>query len=190
MKVKLRYPFSDVITLNAGNTYQYDWIFRGNSAFDPDQTGVGSQPTGFDQWCGFFGYYRVDKSQISVHANTTELATTQAQYLFTVFPHISLNPGADYETLLGACRGVRSRVINLYTTNQSTVMNCSNRMMYPELLPTNNNFVAASNANPSFEWYWHVTVDGSTVATDADILVTGYIDYTVLFIRPGVLAPS
>lgn len=190
MVVVLRYPFSDTVTLNAGNSYQYDWVFRGNSAYDPDQTGAGSQPTGYDQWCGFYGYYRVDRSKLVVHANTTEVATTQAQVLLTVFPHISVNPGADYETLMGACRGANSRVVNLYTKNESTIAISTNRILYPELLPTNNNFCAASNANPAFEWYWHVTLDSSTVASDVDVLVTGYIDYKVMFFRPGVIAPS
>lgn len=30
-----------------------------NSCFDPDRTGVGSQPVGWDQWTNFYGRYRV-----------------------------------------------------------------------------------------------------------------------------------
>lgn len=33
--------------------------FRGNSLFDPDFSGVGHQPYGFDQWANFYNRYRV-----------------------------------------------------------------------------------------------------------------------------------
>ncbi|WP_219929646.1 hypothetical protein, partial [Achromobacter pulmonis] len=34
-------------------------IFRANSVYDPDESGVGHQPTGFDQLMEFFQYYTV-----------------------------------------------------------------------------------------------------------------------------------
>jgi hypothetical protein len=190
MKAVMRYAFNDTITLNAGNSYMYDWSFRGNSLYDPDATGVGGQPTTYDQWCGFYGYYKCDKSVMTVKFNTPELATTQPQINVVLFPHVSSNPGADVIGLLGPCKGVQHRVINLYVTDVSMVCRCSNAAMYPELSTTNNNFVAASNANPAFEWYYHICLDGSQVAADQDVLVVGYVDYHATMIRPGVLDPS
>jgi hypothetical protein len=36
-----------------------EYLFNLNSVFDPDRTGVGHQPGGFDQWAAFYGKYRV-----------------------------------------------------------------------------------------------------------------------------------
>lgn len=41
--------------------------FRANSLFDPDFTGVGAQPLGFDQWSALYSTYRV----ISCHYDIT-----------------------------------------------------------------------------------------------------------------------
>lgn len=43
-----------------------DQVYRPMSLFDPDLTGTGGQPYGFDQWTQFYGYYTVLASGISV----------------------------------------------------------------------------------------------------------------------------
>lgn len=45
------------------------WCFRGNSCYDPDYTGAGHQPYGYDQWCAattFYDKYRVHSSKVVV----------------------------------------------------------------------------------------------------------------------------
>lgn len=45
--VKLNYNDYRTITVAAGATSQY--VYRGNDCFDPNFTGIGTQPTGYDQ---------------------------------------------------------------------------------------------------------------------------------------------
>jgi len=52
---KLKY--SDTLTLSLANSYQY--VFNLNSVFDPNRTGVGHQPYGFDQLAALYNRYRV-----------------------------------------------------------------------------------------------------------------------------------
>lgn len=66
---KLRYV--DVIGLAATTTGVGSNVYRMNSCFDPDLTGVGHQPMYFDQFCGPIGTapysrYRVTASKITV----------------------------------------------------------------------------------------------------------------------------
>lgn len=54
--VKLPYAY------NANTTSAltvYDQVWNLNSLFDPDQTNVGHQPRGFDQWAAIYNRYRV-----------------------------------------------------------------------------------------------------------------------------------
>jgi len=44
----------------------YDYIFRLNSLFDPDLTGAGHQPKGFDQLAALYQRYRVFKARFRV----------------------------------------------------------------------------------------------------------------------------
>ncbi len=52
-----------------------------NGMFDPDFTGLGHQPMGFDQWMGFYNHYRVFKSKLTCWVNGSSNDVTQPLYL-------------------------------------------------------------------------------------------------------------
>jgi hypothetical protein len=74
-----------------------DEVINLNSIFDPDRSGVGHQPAGYDQWALFYNRYRVDCVDLQIdyvslsttqctdvmcHANNDAAAiTTNAQFL-------------------------------------------------------------------------------------------------------------
>lgn len=62
--VKLRYV--QEITIDAGLSSYAVHEFRANSVFDPDFTGVGHQPMGFDEWSALYERYTVYGSKINV----------------------------------------------------------------------------------------------------------------------------
>jgi len=57
-RVILRYTQEGTLAAAAATGTQ---VFRANSCFDPDLTGVGAQPVGFDQWSAFYNRYIVYK---------------------------------------------------------------------------------------------------------------------------------
>ncbi len=58
MRVQLKYNGRK--TSNGGGTVNIeDYIFRGNSCFDPDFAVGGDQPLGFDEWSALYRRYRV-----------------------------------------------------------------------------------------------------------------------------------
>lgn len=61
---KMRYH--DIISLNPGVGTTSLHLFRANSVFDPDETGVGHQPAGFDQWAARYTHYTVLGAKITV----------------------------------------------------------------------------------------------------------------------------
>lgn len=56
MYTKLRYR--QKLTLTASTTFQYN-VFRLNSMYDPDYTGIGGQPMGFDQLAALYNKFTV-----------------------------------------------------------------------------------------------------------------------------------
>jgi len=62
MKVRLKYVDEYVMTSTSGGTATQ--TFRMNSCFDPDYTGVGHQPYGFDQYAALFLKYTVLGSKL------------------------------------------------------------------------------------------------------------------------------
>ncbi len=43
-----------------------EYVFRLNSLYDPDLTGTGHQPYGFDQFAALYSRYKVDRVHIDV----------------------------------------------------------------------------------------------------------------------------
>jgi len=64
MTVTLPYILSGRV--NPGIVAFNDQVFRLNSVFDPDATGVGHQPRGFDQWSLVYNQYRVSRCDVNV----------------------------------------------------------------------------------------------------------------------------
>lgn len=57
-------PYADNRRVNPGVAYGSDTVYNINSCFDPENTGGGHQPRGFDQWAGVYNKYRVNKLTI------------------------------------------------------------------------------------------------------------------------------
>ncbi len=51
-----------------------------NSMFDPDHSGIGHQPLGFDQWMTFYNHFEVRSSKVSFFINSAVSATTLGTY--------------------------------------------------------------------------------------------------------------
>lgn len=87
-------------------SYQY---FRANSIYDPDYTGVGHQPLGYDQWAVFYKYYTVTSSYMRARgAPTFPSGTTTYPIVAGIYldDDTSGSPG-QWEALLeqGRCSG-------------------------------------------------------------------------------------
>lgn len=63
--------YSENITLDATVTTPSSYVFRANSIFDPNFTGIGHQPYGHDQYAAIYKYYRVKKAVITVSSAST-----------------------------------------------------------------------------------------------------------------------
>lgn len=63
----IKFVYSDYRTITS-STFQGEYVYRLNSLFDPDNTGVGGQPDGFDQWKALYGVYRVVACDVEIQA--------------------------------------------------------------------------------------------------------------------------
>lgn len=95
--VKLTYT-SDQITLNCstGGVVGASRDFALNGLFDPDVTGVGHQPMGFDQWTAFYNLYKVYKVDVKIRPIATS-NTPSATFLAA-----QVNASQDSTAVAGA----------------------------------------------------------------------------------------
>lgn len=145
------------VTLAAGTSYYAYYVFRGNSGYDPDYTGVGVQPYGWDQLIGsgLYTLFRITASSIKVFFRP-ESAVRRLHAV--VFPFRVANPTVSdisdvrmipdhkettYDSEQESTRGAR---LTHYTTTQH---------MYHEMTAKDGS-LAAFNTNPSSVWFWIV----------------------------------
>ncbi len=175
--VKFRYP--QIITHNGSVT---DFTaFRGNGAFDPDATGSGQQPGGYDQWAGLYGNYRVLASQIEILiVNEGTVATA-----VTVFPTLSNVTPSTYQNatvvpykrqvVMSGQTGMGVAFLKSYMTT-SKIVGLSSMAINAE-----DDFQATTASLPANQWYWGVfsnTLDGST---NGNIVFTVNVTYYMRF---------
>lgn len=69
-RMLLKLPYYEAIKWSGNTSAYYDWNL--NSIYDPNRSGVGHQPLGFDQWGKFYNRYRV--YGVTVRFSATNLA--------------------------------------------------------------------------------------------------------------------
>lgn len=74
LSTKLKYVYYGNLD-SGGGTGAVAQAFRLNSVYDPDRTGVGNQPRGFDQMAAFYGRYRVDRCSGSIQYTLSSKTT-------------------------------------------------------------------------------------------------------------------
>lgn len=106
--VKLRYAESIQLDAGIGSVSSYN--FRANSLFDPNETGIGHQPLGFDQWAEFYNRYTVLGSRCTVIFNT-DTNQTGVNQLCSLQLSRESSPGLNATTAIED-PNVATRVVN------------------------------------------------------------------------------
>jgi hypothetical protein len=188
MQVRLVWTWYFADTLDVGNTYHVQNVFRGNSPYDPDQTGVGNQPYGYDEMAALYDYYHVDSSTIDARITTTVATTTVPRIGMLVVPRIDATATYNFEALQQCPYYKRALVSTLEPGHITSV--CTNTKMYPCYLPKSPSFTSAIGTNPGAQWYWHVLADAGEWSHDAEVSIWVKITYLLTFINPTQLGPS
>ncbi len=158
---KLKYTATNTSSATAAFAY----IYSLNSAFDPDVTGIGGQPLGFDQYSTLYNKYQVMGSKISVKMinDSTTVSILAALYPSTSSSPVTYSEGAEQK--YSQWRYIN----NSHGANNMKTM--SKYLSVRKLIGRNTNsqnFTALSSANPASRQYWIITgrsLDGIAAAT-------------------------
>jgi len=186
-RVHLRY--NETISINS-NANINGYVFRANSIYDPNSTGVGHQPMGHDIWANIYNHYVVVGAKIT------------ARFLNTGTDNIPVCLGVLLDDDGGAItsetvntimeRGVSKWKLsfNNYGVQFGQVPTITNRFSAKKFfnikdVKDNDSVGAAMGANPSDLAYfivWQGPMDGSADPAATNVNVT--IDYIVDFSEP------
>jgi len=176
--------YSDSIALSALNAYQY--AFNLNSCFDPNATGLGHQPYGFDQLTPIYNRYRVisTKYVINAYNNTNAIR----------FGCIATNDGAPINNMSELAESPRAQT-RVQLPNGST-QSIIGRISMPSLMGrtkvqymTDDRYQSLVTASPAELGL--LTIYGQTIndtTTDVSVVIT--LEYTVEFFDPKPIDQS
>lgn len=181
-KVATKLHYIETITLNSASIGAYSrYVYRGNSCYDPNQTGVGNQPIQWDDFTTLYAQYCVTSSKIEITAINMEDAPAR----IVVHPYYSstdpLQPAEELQVhprarskILGVASSTASKC---YLKNYSTTGS-----FYPECLKNKYQQNASVTSNPSLQWFWVVTgapmLDTDIHTIQVQVKLTYYVTFT------------
>lgn len=180
---KLRYQtFATVNPGAAGATGVY--VMCANGMFDPDITGIGHQPRGFDQFATLYGHYTVLGAKITVRAHTRN-ANVYDQ-IFCVALKADSPTFSDMNDYLEG-RNVKSKMLDAGPSamGKQIVMNFSAKRFFGKKdILGDDLYRAAFSANPTERAYFHIACAPIQAVDAANIDLDIRIDYIAAFTEP------
>jgi len=168
--------------------YQTTHNFRGNNIYDPDETGVGVQPYGYDQWValmGTTGNYNVMASSITINY-TVDHATPVSEVRCYVIPYRHTTISYTDMSDLRMTKYCRWKVTDttVGANRKNWVKNyMSTRRLFRETNPKDYDFASAFGGAPGIPWYWIVIFDTAVHGEAATIYYDCKIKYYVRMTR-------
>lgn len=182
-RCSLRY--SDEITITGYGVTPNSYVLSANGLYDPDISGTGHQPMGFDQLSAFFQHYTVLGSRISIQFRPVDtaipargaVAVQRSNTGLTSWARLIEAGNVQFGTLCGATAGggpIPSWFMNsVKIADFQSVPNVMN----------DDTLRGTASANPATGVYFVVYVAAdSTVATA--VLASVTIEYDAIFTEP------
>lgn len=162
-------------------------VYSANSLFDPDRTGVGHQPRGFDQYIAMYENYTVTSATITVTFSATINSNNVAGHIVGIVEDNGVLLATDRTDLTERPRMIKKTLGN---NNSNAVTTCRYKCDLSKRTGFNNILNAAaakgsSISSPSEEVYLKPFVFALN-QTDAPsaVRIQVQIDYTCVFSEP------
>jgi len=173
----LRLKYTDFRTVTAsGNVASYG--YRQNSVFDPDYTGVGGQPNGFDQFKVIYQYYRV----VMVEVRITWMDVTSSARALCVLGATADSSSPSTGELLGQTNFSRSGLVGTQTDTASQFLRVRTSQLAgvdDQSILADDTYKADVGANPGRVFYIWCMADtsGSTDQVSFRIEITYFVRF-------------
>ncbi len=183
MYTKLCYDFNNYPLLSAAATGSL--LVAGNSVFDPDKTGVGHQPLGFDQYVGFYNRYRVHKSAITI-----ELISSTLSCHIVATPTTTSSSPPDLATALESPYTMSMPISSSVFRNIKTRAISTRKIWGMESITQDDLYQALYTSDPVRLWLWKLQAETLDGASAGSLRVNIRVTYYVEFFERSVLTQS
>lgn len=188
-KASLRYC-SKTISLDPGVAgIPGQQLFATNGLFDPDVSGTGHQPMGYDQFMAIYSTYTVTSSKITVYGFNKDTATSQILSINSGYDSAIIYADQAIEQGEGAWvhmgpRGSNREIVKV--SNSWNLKKLSGDKAGPgDLLDS-----GTTGTNPSNVAFYNILTDPNNATNTGACDIFVVIDYFVTFTKPKQLVQS
>lgn len=189
--------YCEYVSLNPALGVSSTYVFSANGLYDPNYSGTGHQPLGFDQWMTFYDHYHVVRSSMKATIIPSDTTAANAAAFGGVLLRDSAGSmtGADVSLLLeqkpiGASAYKQIPLVYDRATVVRSIFDYGKFYGVSDLLASSVLRGDVAN-NPTEQAYYHIWVAPLSAGLDLPSMVLlAEIEYDVVFSEPKTLAQS
>jgi len=190
----LNLPYQTTVALSGAVTGAANYnIFRANSIFDPDYSGVGHQPLGHDQWNLFYNHYIVQACKITVSFACPAVTTPFYVGIALTDDVISAAIGSTTNFSTAAeNRHIRYRLVTTQDSGKTITLSYNaNVLKFLGRSSSSDDVKTTFGNNPTEQAFYQVFVMPVNVSYDApSVWAAVSINYKTKLVEPKELTSS
>jgi hypothetical protein len=178
-------PYFEVVSITGVAAQLYSYVYAANGCFDPNVTGTGHQPMGFDQMMTFYNHYTVISSKIKVTFSNQSNLDSYAGLEVSGSSAYSVDYTVHMEN--GEIVYAPLQPINVFGNNAtlSTSVNCAKfQGMSPSIIMADSQMRGDAASNPAEVIYYLLPVWNPVTVTAPVVVANVLIVYDVIFHEP------
>lgn len=174
---KLMYSQRVSLTSTAGAITSQ--LFSGNGLYDPDVSGTGSQPEGFDQMMALYGRYRVYSSKIKVDFINVGSTNATSAFEICIVPVPGNATGFTTMDDAKAAPYAKYGVYNIWNLQRISHYIGTEKIygLHKNAVEIETTYAGTSASSPTLEWTWQIYVQSADRSSTATCYTYTTIEY-------------
>ncbi len=189
----VRLKYSEFVSIDAATGLAGNHIFSANNVHDPNVTGTGSQPLGYDEWSAFYNHYTVLGAKCKATFFSAGSDTGADSAVVGIDLKADTTLVTDTTVLLDSANSRIRYMTTKDAGNNPSVVNwfSAKKFFHVKDLNSSNRWRTAIGASPNDQAYFHIflgPISAGSNPTAVQVLIQ--MEYIVLFSERKSLASS
>lgn len=184
------HTYSEAFSITSGAGSAGTYVFSANGLYDPNITGTGHQPMGFDQMMLFYEHYVVQRAKISVvFKNFSSTYTTNV----SIARNASTSAITNYDQLMEDGNIVHAMLAPKFNTGYMKTLTQGidvARFGGVSNLFDRDDYQGTTTANPAEASYFHLSVWNPEDTSAVSVTCVAMVEYEVVYLEPRKLTQS